>query len=190
MCTMKAMQLTKIGPVEERCLGIVDIPVPEVGGHEILIKVSVCGACHTDLDEAEGRLIPPRLPVVPGHQVVGTVAAKGSETNRFEIGDRVGATWLYWACGECAFCEAGIGNNCQVILSSIRTISPWNPLNLTAKFCIPGLAVFDKLPALCQIIQPQYKRNVYQSRSLIPWWKFTPKRIGPFIPCSSGHCLA
>ena len=79
---MKAMQLTKIGPIENGCLELVDIPVPQPKDNEILVKVSVCGACHTDLDEAEGRLEVPRLPVVPGHQVVGTVAEKGKEAQR------------------------------------------------------------------------------------------------------------
>jgi len=110
---MKAMQLTKTGSVEEGCLALAEIPVPEPKDNEILIKVSVCGACHTDLDEAEGRLMPPSLPVVPGHQVVGTVAEKGKDVSRFDIGDRVGVTWLYAACGVCEFCISGQENLCD-----------------------------------------------------------------------------
>jgi propanol-preferring alcohol dehydrogenase len=110
---MKAMQLTKTGPVEDGCLELADLAVPGCGDGEILVKVSVCGACHTDLDEAEGRLVPPSLPVVPGHQVVGTVEKKGSKASRFEIGDRVGITWLYWACGACEFCTSGQENLCE-----------------------------------------------------------------------------
>jgi len=109
---MKAMQLIKTGPVEHGCLELRDIPVPEPNDNEILVKVSVCGACHTDLDEAEGRLAVPRLPVVPGHQVVGTVSKKGNKTSRFNIGDRVGITWLYWACGMCEYCKTGQENLC------------------------------------------------------------------------------
>jgi propanol-preferring alcohol dehydrogenase len=110
---MKAMQLTKTGPIEDGCLELADIPVPECGEKEILVKVSVCGACHTDLDEAEGRLAVPRLPVVLGHQVVGTVAKKGSKASCFNIGERVGITWLYWACGKCQFCTTGQENLCE-----------------------------------------------------------------------------
>jgi propanol-preferring alcohol dehydrogenase len=110
---MKAMQLTSPGPVEEGCLVLADIPVPEPNGNEILVKFSVCWACHTDLDDAEGRLVPSVIPVVPGHQVVGTVAEKGNAASRFNIGDRVGVTWLYWACGQCEFCVSGQENLCE-----------------------------------------------------------------------------
>jgi len=109
---MKAMLLSKISPVEEKPLQLADIPTPVPGDNEILIKVSVCGACHTDLDEVEGRLEPPKLPIVPGHQVVGTVAEKGKAVDKFQLGDRVGVTWLYFACGKCDFCLAGTENLC------------------------------------------------------------------------------
>lgn len=87
--------------------------MPEPKDKEILVKVSVCGACHTDLDEAEGRLPVSRMPIVPGHQVVGTVAGKGKQASRFNIGERVGITWLYWACGACEFCITGQENLCE-----------------------------------------------------------------------------
>jgi propanol-preferring alcohol dehydrogenase len=109
---MKAMVLTKSAPAEERPLEPADLPVPTPHDNEILIKVSVCGACHTDLDEAEGRLTPTIYPIVPGHQVVGTVADKGKAVTKFKTGDRVGVTWLYWACGDCNFCRAGAENLC------------------------------------------------------------------------------
>jgi propanol-preferring alcohol dehydrogenase len=109
---MKAMVLTKSAPAEESPLEPADLPVPTPHDNEILIKVSVCGACHTDLDEAEGRLTPTIYPIVPGHQVVGTVANKGKAVTKFKTGDRVGVTWLYWACGDCDFCRAGTENLC------------------------------------------------------------------------------
>lgn len=109
---MKAMVLTKSAPAEEKHLRMVDLPMPVPADNEILIKVSVCGACHTDLDEAEGRLRPSKFPIVPGHQVVGIVADKGRAVTRFNPGDRVGVTWLYWACGRCDFCRAGQENLC------------------------------------------------------------------------------
>ena len=110
---MRAMVLTKAAPAEEKHLKLVDLPRPVPADNEILIKVSVCGACHTDLDEVEGRLKPGKFPVVPGHQVAGTVAEKGKAVTKFSPGDRVGVTWLYWACGRCDFCKAGRENLCN-----------------------------------------------------------------------------
>ena len=109
---MKAMVLKKASAVEEKPLELIDLPVPDAKDNQILVRVSVCGACHTDLDEVEGRLIPTKLPIVPGHQVVGTVADKGKAVTKFATGDRVGITWLYSACGECSFCRKGQENLC------------------------------------------------------------------------------
>ncbi len=110
---MRAVVLTRHCPIEEKPLEITNLPQPDPDDNQILVKVSLCGACHTDLDEAEGRLKPPKLPVVPGHQVVGTVADKGKDVTRFNTGDRVGITWLYQACGACSFCKTGQENLCK-----------------------------------------------------------------------------
>lgn len=109
---MKAVVLNKTSLIEEKPLELTDLPRPTVAEDQILVKVLVCGACHTDLDEVEGRLKPARLPIVPGHQIVGTVADKGKAVTKFKIGDRVGITWLYSACGECNFCQRGNENLC------------------------------------------------------------------------------
>jgi len=85
-------------------------PVPAAG--EILVQVSACGVCHTELDEIEGRTPPPRLPIVPGHQVVGRVVACGPGAHMFENGARVGIAWIYSACGTCKFCLSGNENLC------------------------------------------------------------------------------
>jgi propanol-preferring alcohol dehydrogenase len=85
-------------------------PVPTSG--EILVRVSACGVCHTELDEIEGRTPPPRLPVVLGHQVVGRVERLGAGAARFKIGDRVGVAWIFSACGRCKFCLGGTENLC------------------------------------------------------------------------------
>jgi propanol-preferring alcohol dehydrogenase len=108
---MKAMVLKEISPVEREPLRIEDLPDPVPGPGEILVKVSVCGVCHTELDEIEGRL-QSKLPVVLGHQVVGKVAALGSGAKRFQLGDRVGIGWIYSACGRCHFCQGGNENLC------------------------------------------------------------------------------
>jgi len=110
---MKAMILNKHSPIEEKPLEPADLPVPTPDDNQILVKVSVCGACHTDLDEAEGWLRPTKSPIVPGHQVVGKVADKGKNVTKFNIGDRVGITWLYSACGKCDFCKMGNENLCN-----------------------------------------------------------------------------
>ena len=81
-------------------LQYVDLPVPEPADNEIRIAVSVCGVCHTELDEIEGRLTPPQLPVVPGHEVVGRVDSTGSSVTRFKPGDRVGVGWIHGSDGS------------------------------------------------------------------------------------------
>jgi propanol-preferring alcohol dehydrogenase len=110
---MRAMVLNKISPIENRPLEAADLPIPAPGDNQILVKTLVCGACHTDLDEIEGRLKPAKLPIVLGHQIVGTVADKGKAVTKFNIDDRVGITWLYSACGKCNFCQRGNENLCD-----------------------------------------------------------------------------
>jgi alcohol dehydrogenase, propanol-preferring len=90
----------------------VDLPVPEPGEGEILLRVAACGVCHTELDEIEGRTPPPRLPIVLGHQVVGHVEARGAGAKAFETGERVGVAWIYAACGACPWCLSGQENLC------------------------------------------------------------------------------
>jgi propanol-preferring alcohol dehydrogenase len=94
---MKAMMLEKISSFKENKapLEAKDLPIPEAGEGEILVRVGACGVCHTELDEIEGRTPPPQLPVVPGHQVVGRVAAAGPGSTRFQIGERVGVAWIF-----------------------------------------------------------------------------------------------
>ncbi|MHC4229222.1 MAG: zinc-dependent alcohol dehydrogenase family protein [Planctomycetota bacterium] len=109
---MRAMILEGQSPIEAKPLSLADLPTPTPDDNQILVKVSVCGACHTDLDEVEGRLKPTKSPIVPGHQVVGKVVDKGKTVTKFNIGDRVGITWLFSSCGECEFCRAGSENLC------------------------------------------------------------------------------
>jgi len=112
---MKAMVLNGICDLNENKnpLIMVNLPNPVPGEREILVKVSACGVCHTELDEIEGRTPPPRLPVVLGHQVVGKVEKVGSGANKYKIGDRVGVAWIFSACGKCDFCLQGNENLCE-----------------------------------------------------------------------------
>lgn len=97
---------------DEQPLQWADMPDPIPTAGEILVKISACGVCHTELDEIEGRTPPANLPVILGHQVVGTVAEVGKEATRFKLGDRVGIAWIFSACGCCEFCQAGKENLC------------------------------------------------------------------------------
>lgn len=108
---MRALRLERPGPLRADSLVLRDLPDPVPGPGEILVDVSACGVCRTDLHIVEGE-VPARLPVTPGHQVVGRVAAHGPGASRFEIGARVGAAWLRSACGACAFCVTGRENLC------------------------------------------------------------------------------
>ena len=110
---MKAILLPRIAPIEDKPLIETELPTPIPRSDEILVKVSVCGLCHTDLDEIEGRLPPSTLPVVLGHQVVGTVVQRGPAATVHEIGARVGVTWLYSSCGTCPFCRNDRENLCE-----------------------------------------------------------------------------
>ncbi len=109
---MKAMLLKEFAPITENPLELVDLPIPEPGPEDILIRNKVCGVCHTDLHTVEGELPGIKLPIIPGHQVVGTVENGGENTSRFKKGDRAGIAWLYSACGQCGYCERGNENLC------------------------------------------------------------------------------
>jgi alcohol dehydrogenase, propanol-preferring len=122
---MKAMLLHTIMKMSESAdpLRAATIPKPEPGPGELLIKVTVCGVCHTELDEIEGRTPPPALPVVPGHQVVGTVDGYGDDVEGFSKGDRVGVAWIHSACGECEHCKNGEENLCDEFRATGRDVN-------------------------------------------------------------------
>lgn len=107
------MVLEKPAPVEQDPLGARDWPLPGPGEREVRVRVSCCGLCHTDLHCVEGDLELPCLPIIPGHQVVGTVEARGKDATAFREGDRVGVPWLYSTCGRCLYCTRGEENLCE-----------------------------------------------------------------------------
>jgi propanol-preferring alcohol dehydrogenase len=107
------MVLTRPAPVEARPLSFADLPAPEARADEIVVDVSVCGVCRTDLHVVEGELPPAADRVVPGHQVVGRVVEMGPEVGRFHEGDRVGVAWLHRSCGSCAYCLESRENLCR-----------------------------------------------------------------------------
>lgn len=111
---MKAMVLNQITDlrVNKEPLQLVDLPDPEPAEDEVLLEVSMCGVCHTELDEIEGRTPPSRFPMVLGHQVVGRIVERGSQVQHLQLGDRVGVPWLYSSCGHCEYCLRGEENLC------------------------------------------------------------------------------
>ena len=110
---MKAWVLEKTAPVESRPLRLTEVPIPVPLPDEILVKITACGICRTDLHVAEGELEPHLQNVIPGHQVVGRVAETGDAVEGFEIGQRVGIAWLHRTCGKCRYCLKGCENLCE-----------------------------------------------------------------------------
>jgi alcohol dehydrogenase, propanol-preferring len=90
-----------------------DLPPPQPGPGQVLLRVHACGVCRTDLHVVDGELADPKLPLVPGHEIVGTVADRGERAERFAVGDRVGVPWLGYTCGSCPYCRSGRENLCD-----------------------------------------------------------------------------
>jgi len=109
---MKAMVLDSLGDVAGNPLRLNNVPMPEPGFGEVLVRVSVCGICRTDLHVVEGELERPKLPLIPGHQAVGLISRLGSGVNDRTIGERVGVAWLQGTCGQCEYCRSGRENLC------------------------------------------------------------------------------
>ncbi len=152
---MKAMILKKLGSISENNtpLELADLPNPVPGDAEILIRVSACGVCHTELDEIEGRTSPPELPVVLGHQVVGRVE-QAAKAATFSIGDRVGVGWIYSSCGRCKFCLKGSENLCHEFKATGRDINGGYAQYMTVPesfaFSIPDVfSDSEAAPLLC-----------------------------------------
>jgi alcohol dehydrogenase, propanol-preferring len=106
---MKAMVLH----TQRQPLRATEIPTPTPGPEEVLIQIRACAVCRTDLHVVDGELLHPKLPLVPGHEIVGVITAMGDGVERFQPGDRVGVPWLGWTCGACAYCRTGLENLCD-----------------------------------------------------------------------------
>lgn len=110
---MHALVLHRPAPIESSPLALSDLPVPEPGPGQVRIRVRACGLCHTDLHIIEGELSLPKLPLVPGHQIVGIVDAIGRGVTSHRVGQRVGVPWLHSTCGRCMYCTSGRENLCD-----------------------------------------------------------------------------
>src|SRR5438309_768943 len=137
-----------------RPLRLVEVPDPAPGPGQILIAVKACGVCRTDLHVASGDLPDPKLPLVLGHEIVGTVAALGTGVSRFQVGDHVGVPWLGWTCGECGYCRASRENLCDRATFTGYTLDGGYAeravANAAFAFAMPeGLADAEAAPLLC-----------------------------------------
>ncbi|MDZ7843346.1 MAG: zinc-dependent alcohol dehydrogenase family protein [Anaerolineales bacterium] len=153
---MKAMVLEEIQTISKghNPLKLKERPRPVPGKGELLIKISACGVCHTELDEIEGRTLPPDLPVIPGHQVVGRVRKLGEAADQFDIGDRVGVAWIFSSCGECRFCTTGEENLCPEFKATGRDAdggyAEWMTVPAGYAYWIPeGFTDVQAAPLLC-----------------------------------------
>jgi len=127
---MRAMLLRAQAPIASDPLVAAELARPEPGPGEVRVRVRACAACRTDLHVIEGDLPPRRLPIVPGHQVVGAVEAAGPGATRFRLGDRVGIAWLRSTCGACRYCAAGRENLCEA-----STYTGWTHDGGYAEYC-------------------------------------------------------
>jgi propanol-preferring alcohol dehydrogenase len=147
---MRAMQLDT--PGQPLVLRVMDMPAP--GAHRILIKVAACGVCRTDLHVVDGELPDAKPNVIPGHEVVGTVAAIGRRVDNFTLGERVGVAWLAWTCGACAYCLSGRENLCELARFTGYTMDGGYAEYIVAdaRFCLRIPATYadvEAAPLLC-----------------------------------------
>jgi alcohol dehydrogenase, propanol-preferring len=148
---MRAMVLEKPCPIENRPLSLQEVGKPDPESDHIMIKVSACGVCHTDLHTVEGDLPLPKLPIIPGHQVVGSVV---TETESFRQGQRVGVTWFYSSCGKCRYCLRDRENLCLKArftgLQANGGYAEYMTVPESSAFVIPeGIGDAEATPLLC-----------------------------------------
>jgi alcohol dehydrogenase, propanol-preferring len=153
---MRAMFLEKINDLymEREPLKLRDTDVPVPGESDVLVRVSACGVCHTELDEIEGRTPPPLFPVVPGHQVVGRIVATGSNVTLLKPGDRVGVGWIFSSCGKCSHCLSGNDNLCREFRATGRDMNggyaEYMVVRENSAFLIPeNFSDTEAAPLLC-----------------------------------------
>lgn len=130
----------------------VALPLPNPG--QVLVKVAACGVCRTDLHIVDGELPSPKLPLIPGHEIIGTVAAIGSDVKQFAVGDRIGIPWVGYTCGTCRYCQRGQENLCEHALFTGYTLDGVYAEYTVAdaRYCFPISGVYDDLhaaPLMC-----------------------------------------
>jgi propanol-preferring alcohol dehydrogenase len=153
---MKAMLLKDMIDLSQNDSPLIkeDISKPVAEGDEVLLKVTACAVCHTELDEIEGRTPPANFPVIPGHQVVGIVEEKGQKAQKYNEGDRLGVGWIYASCGECRYCKSGNENLCSEFKATGRDANGGYAeyMKVPEKFAFPipeSLGDSEAAPLLC-----------------------------------------
>jgi alcohol dehydrogenase, propanol-preferring len=135
-------------------LEMTEVSIPVISDSEVLVKVSTCGVCHTELDEIEGRAIPSFFPIILGHQVVGKVVETGNKVTALKTGDRVGVGWFYSSCGKCSYCIEGNENLCQNFKATGKDVnggySEYMKVPASSAFLIPdNISDTHAAPLLC-----------------------------------------
>ena len=147
---MRAMVLRR----QREALVPEDLPIPEPGPGQVLLRVAACAVCRTDLHVVDGDLRHPKFPLVPGHEIIGQVSACGDDAARFRVGDRVGVPWLGWTCGECEYCRTGRENLCpRARFTGYQTDGGYAEYTVAdERFCFPIDARFgdaEAAPLMC-----------------------------------------
>ena len=178
---MRAMLYEKPG----QPLRSAELPVPKPGTGQILIRVRACAVCRTDLHVIDGELTQPKLPLIPGHEIVGTVEEKGAEVERFKIGERVGIPWLGWSCGLCSYCLAGRENLCDQARFTGYTLDGGYAEYTVAdqRFCFPIPGSYGELEAA-----PLLCAGLIGYRSLVK--AGSGKRLGIYGFGAAAHIIA
>ena len=154
---MKAMILKK----QKQLLELVELPDPKPGKGQVLIDIHTCGVCRTDLHVVDGDLTEPNLPIIPGHQIVGTIAELGEGVSKFKVGNRVGVPWLGYSCGECKYCLSGKENLCDLARYTGYQINGGFAEKCVAyeRFCFPIPQDYPDLQAAPLLCAGKQKRS-------------------------------
>ena len=178
---MRAMLFEKAG----QPLRLVDLPKPEPQAFQILLRVRACAVCRTDLHVVDGELTQPKLPLIPGHEIVGEVVALGEGATRYRPGDRVGVPWLGWTCGQCDYCAQGRENLCDAAKFTGFTLDGGYAEFAVAdeRFCLP-------IPAHCrdEAAAPLLCAGLIGYRSLVK--AGDSKRLGIYGFGAAAHIVA
>lgn len=178
---MRAMLFEKAG----QALRLADVSKPKPGVGQILIRIHACAVCRTDLHVVDGELTRPKLPLIPGHEIVGAVTALGDGVSRFRIGDRVGVPWLGWTCGQCSYCQSGRENLCDEAKFTGYTLDGGYAEFTVAneQFCFPIPAAYSAAQAA-----PLLCAGLIGYRSLVK--AGTGKRLGIYGFGAAAHIVA
>jgi propanol-preferring alcohol dehydrogenase len=182
---MRAQVLT----AAHRPLAMTELPPPRPAAGEVLIAVAACAVCRTDLHIVDGELTRPKLPLVPGHEIVGTVVEKGAQVERFQLGDRVGVPWLGWTCGLCDYCRSGRENLCdRARFTGYQIDGGYAELTVAdQRYCFAIPAEFDDVavaPLLCAGLIG------YRTLRLAGEGAKEPERIGIYGFGAAAHIVA